>query len=202
MHIRFFFVYSHSGQYHNEYVDRLAANYHVRDNHEPAPLTMKDSEAAIKRRVIAEWKNISSMSDNSPRARLLSMATGDLPKAQKLLPTCQITGKALTRDQQVQLARIRSSHSEMFGYFHAQLVSRPNACRFCTSVTRPPNITPVKQTKKHKSTAVRFNCQYCEFFGRSAAELHEHQAFYHPTEKKFDARIKCEFCGGEWPTTR
>eukprot|EP00758_Cryptobia_borreli_P015380 Tbor_TRINITY_DN6018_c1_g1::TRINITY_DN6018_c1_g1_i8::g.10165::m.10165 len=162
---------------------------------------MNDSVATIKRNATSEWKIETTAHANSQRAQLLKLGTGELPKCLRKFPVCHVTGKCFNKEQQLQLTRIRSGHSELFGFFHAQLRGCPNACRFCTTIRREPIVVPPTDPSEHPSVQ-RFRCYRCTYSFKSVSELQKHQTRCHPECVQAKDKFPCMFCGKEWPNTR
>eukprot|EP00758_Cryptobia_borreli_P013411 Tbor_TRINITY_DN5829_c0_g4::TRINITY_DN5829_c0_g4_i1::g.7227::m.7227 len=160
---------------------------------------MKDSNSALTRSILGEWKTQSRLNDNSHRAQLLSLGSGKLTKSQKNSPKCLVTGKYFIKRQQIQLSRIRSGHSELFGYHQAQLLGCPNACRFCTTLRKPPSTSPATPVSTPADT---LKCSYCPYTCKAKARMQTHQRTFHAKEALVDGKYQCEFCKSLWANTR
>eukprot|EP00760_Papus_ankaliazontas_P014452 PhM_4_TR16085/c1_g1_i2/m.38491 len=185
--VHFQFVYSHCGVEENERADDLASSCFVTIP-EHAPLSEANARAHLKRRAIALWRDDLRM--NTHRFALV----GHTPTPKT--PLCPATLARLTRTEQVQLARIRSGQSELFGSYR-QRVLRPEPdnpqCRWCAPATDVATGPPAATTQQ-------VHCPCCHSSFPTVRSVDEHLKRAHPELN--EQRPTCGWCKKTFASTR
>eukprot|EP00744_Colponema_vietnamica_P004012 GILI01006058.1.p1 GENE.GILI01006058.1~~GILI01006058.1.p1 ORF type:complete len:1145 (+),score=82.10 GILI01006058.1:283-3717(+) len=184
------FVYGHCGVPENEEIDQLSnSNFYTIPEVEPA--WESDCRAHLLQQVTKEWS--ATLPTDTHRFRLVGAKTA--PKSQ----CCLLTGSALSRNQWVQLARIRSGESEVFGRFYWATREMKDNCRFCCTQEDAPMAAPRDLEGRRKVI-----CPFCiggQKVISSHSNLVRHVQRFHP-EETLALSYHCEICDRSFPSNR
>ncbi|KPI84035.1 hypothetical protein ABL78_6920 [Leptomonas seymouri] len=199
------FVYAHVGVPCNEVANTAAiaaATEGLYTSPKVHPVWLIDLRSLLTRSLLAKWRL--QLRRDTHRYQLCGDRCADLSS------TDLLTGEPLTRQEEVELARIRCGEHPCFGRLFWAVRDCTNRCRWCnlsqeqaTALGGPPVTETIVANARPRTRRIRETCPYCSLSFASFQVLQSHVRSIHPDKPPLvDGECFCPFCGGPFPSRK